>query len=142
VAELEDELEAAQAELEAAAPPARGPAPPSALAPRASPPSGVGLLEPAPARDGVVSQRPAGRELREAKPDEARAKMEADAEEATDGQGRRGRRRPLLDCQFSDLSVPETLLWLALTDYFDYYRTSRLPAFYASRLSLLGWCLS
>jgi len=117
-------------------------APPSALAPRASPPSGVGLLEPAPARDGVVSQRPAGRELREAKPDEARAKMEADAEEATDGQGRRGRRRPLLDCQFSDLSVPETLLWLALTDYFDYYRTSRLPAFYASRLSLLGWCLS
>jgi len=49
---------------------------------------------------------------------------------------------PLLDCQFSDLSVPETLLWLALTDYFDYYRTSRLAAFYASRLSLLGWCLS
>ena len=113
------ELEAAQAQLEAAAPPARGPAPPSALAPPASPPSGVGLLEPAPARDGVVSQRPAGRELREAKPDEARAKREADAEEATDGQGRGGRRRPLLDCQFSDLSVPDTLLWLALTDYFD-----------------------
>ena len=56
--------------------------------PLASPPSGVGLLEPAPAPDGVVSQRPAGRELGEAKPDEARAKREADAEEATDGQGR------------------------------------------------------